>query len=198
VTQNKHAIEKLSLELRNMANSAQENLIQLRHESNEKTNKNCIDKPFKTNDIVFVLDRYNLPGNNRPLKSKFLPSPYVVLKPYFTTCLVRRLADNFTALYSMDDLKLYKGTNPIFSTLPVEVNKVLLHNFQDLIESDYINLLKHDPLDIPTGIPLIDTVDPEKIDNKPIFTPIAPVKDEFIPGRTTYLINCLIRIRTVL
>jgi hypothetical protein len=182
VSQNKHAIEKLSLELRNMAKSAQENLIQLRHESNEKTNKNRIEKPFKTNDIVFVLDRYNLPGNNRPLKSKFFPSPYVVLKPYFTTCLVRRLADNFTALYSMDDLKLYKGTDPIFSTLPVEVNKVLLHSFQDLIESDYITLLKHDPLDIPTGIPLIDTVDPERFDNKPIFTPIAPVKDEFYTG----------------
>jgi transposase InsO family protein len=105
---NKESIDKLSQELRMMSKTAQENLIQLRRENHEKINKTRIDKPFKQNDIVFVLDRYNLPGNTRPLKSKFYPSPYVVVKPYFTTCLVRRLADNFTALYSMDDLKLYK------------------------------------------------------------------------------------------
>jgi hypothetical protein len=181
VIQNKEHVLKLSTELKNMAKSAQENLIQLRHESHEKTNKNRIDKPFKVNDIVFVLDRYNLPGNARPLKSKFYPSPYVVVKPYFTTCLVRRLADNFTALYSMDDLKLYKGTDPIFATLPVQVNKVLLHNFQDLIESDFLTLLKYDPLDIPKGIQLLDTVDPHEADTSNIFTPIQPVKDEFHP-----------------
>jgi hypothetical protein len=181
VIQNKDHVLKLSTELKNMAKSAQESLIQLRHESHEKTNKNRIDKPFKVNDIVFVLDRYNLPGNTRPLKSKFFPSPYVVVKPYFTTCLVRRLADNFTALYSMDDLKLYKGTDPIFATLPVQVNKVLLHNFQDLIETDFLTLLKYDPLDIPQGIQLLDTVDPREVDTSNIFTPIQPVKDEFHP-----------------
>jgi Reverse transcriptase (RNA-dependent DNA polymerase)/RNase H-like domain found in reverse transcriptase/Integrase zinc binding domain len=177
--QNKESIEKLSQELRNMSKIAQENLIQLRRENHEKINKTRIDKPFKQNDIVFVLDRYNLPGNTRPLKSKFFPSPYVVVKPYFTTCLVRRLADNFTALYSMDDLKLYKGTDPLFSSLPPEVNKVLLHDFQDLIESDYITLLKHDPLDVPTGLQLIDTVDPHHTDTSQIFTPIQQLKDEF-------------------
>jgi hypothetical protein len=179
--QNKESIDKLSQELRIMSKTAQENLIQLRRENHEKINKTRIDKPFKQNDIVFVLDRYNLPGNTRPLKSKFYPSPYVVLKPYFTTCLVRRLADNFTALYSMDDLKLYKKTDPLFSSLPPEVNKVLLHDFQDLIVSDYLTLLKHDPLDVPTGIPLIDTVDPHKLDDTEIFTPIQQIKDEFHP-----------------
>jgi hypothetical protein len=178
---NKETIDKLSNELKNMSKMAQESLIQLRHENHEKINKTRIDKPFKTDDIVFVLDRYNLPGNTRPLKSKFYPSPYVVVKPYFTTCLVRRLADNFTALYSMDDLKLYKGTDPIFSSLPPEVNKILLHNFRDLIESDYLTLLKFDPLDVPTGIPLIDTIDPKPPDESEIFMPIKPVKDEFHP-----------------
>jgi hypothetical protein len=184
VSQNKESIKSLTENLREMSKMAQESLIQLRQENHEKVNRTRIDKPFKVNDIVFVLDRYILPGNSRPLKTKFYPSPFVVLKPYFTTCLVRRLADNFTALYSMDDLKLYKGTDPIFSTLPPEVNKVLLHDFRDLVDSDFLTILKHDPLNIPTGLPLIDTVAPKPPNDQEIFSKIEPVQyvqDEFAP-----------------
>jgi hypothetical protein len=153
-----------------MSLKAKEELIELRQITHEKVNKNRIDKHFKPNDIVFILDRYNLVGNTRPLKTKYYPSPYVVLKPYFTTCLVKRLADGYTSLYSMDDLKKYQGTDPIFSTLPPQVNKVLLHDFRDLIDTDFKIILQHDPLDLPTGIPLVDTVDPHMPDNSEIFT----------------------------
>jgi hypothetical protein len=153
-----------------MSLKAKEELIELRRKTHEKVNKNRIDKHFKPNDIVFVLDRYVLVGNSCPLKTKYYPSPYVVLKPYFTTCLVKRLADGFISLYSMDDLKKYQGTDPIFSTLPPEVNKVLLHDFRDLIDTDFKTILQHDPLDLPTGIPLVDTVDPDMPDNSEIFT----------------------------
>ena len=71
----------------------------------------------------------------------------------------------------MDDIKLYKGTDPIFSTLPPEVTKVLLHDFRDLIDTDFKTILKHDPLDIPNGIPLIDTVDSKIPDESEILTP---------------------------
>ena len=71
----------------------------------------------------------------------------------------------------MDDIKRYKGTDPIFSTLPPEVTKVLLHDFRDLIDTDFKIILKHDPLDLPTGIPLIDTVDP-KIPDKSEILPL--------------------------
>ena len=120
VQNSKQQIESLTEDLKEMSTKAKEKLIELRQESHERINKTRISKTFKPNDIVFVLDRYTLPGNPRPLKLKFFPSPWVVLKPYFTTCLVKRLADGFTALYSMDDLKLYKGADPIFSTLPPE------------------------------------------------------------------------------
>jgi hypothetical protein len=183
VKPNKESVEKLTEEIRTMSKIAQETIAHLRQESHEKANKTRIDKNFEPNDIVFVLDRYIIPGNNRPLKSKFFPSPYVVLKPYFTTCLVRRLADNFTALYSKDDLKLYKGTDPIFATLPPQVNEVLLHGFLELVDSDYVTLLKFDPLDVPTGLSLIDTVDPKEPNDFEIFSHIKPVdnlKDEFV------------------
>jgi hypothetical protein len=65
-----------------------------------------IDKKlrFKAGDIVFALDRYNLPGNSRPSKTTFLPSPYVVIAPYFTTTLIERLADKFRTFLSNDDI----------------------------------------------------------------------------------------------
>ena len=174
VRANKEQIAHLTEELQNMSSKAQETLIQLRMDTHEKINKNKIEKHFKPNDIVFVLDRYQLTGNTRPLKTKFFPSPYVVLKPYYTTCLIKRLADSFTALYSMDDIKLYKGTDPIFSTLPPEVTKVLLHGFRELIDTDFKIILKHDPLDIPTGIPLLDTVDPKIPDESEVLNPPKP------------------------
>lgn len=183
VMNNKQQIETLTKELNTMAQTTRQSLIQLRQETHEKINQSRPEKGknFKPNDIVFVLDRYNLPGNTRPLKTKFYPSPYVVLKPYFTTCLVRRLADGFTALYSMDDLKKYQGTDPVFSTLPPEVSKVLLHEFKELIDTDFKTLMQYDPLDIPTGIQLTDTVDPEHPDHQEIFPArqLTELEDEF-------------------
>ena len=199
VRPNLENIQKLSKELKNMSANAQQTLVQLRIEAHENINKTRLEKHFKPNNIVFVLDRYNLPGNSRPLKTKFYPSPYVILKPYFTTCLVKRLADGFTALYSMDDLKKYRGTDPIFSTLPPEVNKVLLHDFRDLIDSDFNIILKHDPLDLPTGIPLIDTVEPKYQDNSEIFPVLTPkfseVNDEILDDNAILPVSDQVRER---
>jgi hypothetical protein len=181
VSNDQTKVQQLTQQLKEMSNSARDSLIQLRQESHKKINKTRLDKDFKTNDIVFVLDRYNIPGNTRPLKQKYHPSPWVVLKPYFTTVLIRRLADGFTTLYSKDDLKRYVKTDPIFSTLPPEVNKVLLHDFRDLLSEDFKILLEHDPLVIPKNTQLLDTIEPTHPDTKPIFTPVYEVKDEFLP-----------------
>ena len=40
-----------------------------------------------------------------------------------------------------------------------------------MIDTDFKTILKHDPLDIPTGIPLIDTVDPKIPDESEILIP---------------------------
>ena len=50
---------------------------------------------------------------------------------------MKRLADGLTALYNMDDLKRNQGTDPILSTLLLEVNKILLHDFRDFIDTDF-------------------------------------------------------------
>ena len=158
-------IERLSAELTNMTNIARDKLIQLRTVTNERLNKNRISKLFSPNDIVFVIDRYELPGNTRPLKTKFFPSPFVVLRPLYTTCLVRRIADGFTALYSMDDLKKYSGADPAFSTLPPEISRILLHEFTDFLASDFTTITSFDPLLLPDSIQLFDTVDSKRPDD---------------------------------
>ena len=150
-------IDKLSADIQEMTKLATEKLTQIRLLTNEKVNKNRIQKHFQVNDYVFVLDRYTVPGSSRPLKTKFHPSPYIVIRPLWTTTLIKRLADGFTALYSNDDLKKYSGNSPLFANLPPEVSRVLLHDFQDLMESDFSIITKHDKLDLPTGIELFDT-----------------------------------------
>jgi hypothetical protein len=181
VANEKDQIQKLTTQLKEMANKAQDSLLLIRQESHDYVNKNRINKDYKKDDIVFVLDRYNIQGNTRPLKTLYHPSPWVVIKPYFTTVLVRRLADGFTTLYSVDDIKKYDKIDPIFATLPTEVTKVLLHDFKELIDSDFKTIMNNDPLIIPENTQLTDTIDPKPPDRKQIFPEIKKVKDEFYP-----------------
>ena len=98
VQNNRQHIEKITNEIKRMTDIDSEQLTQIRLITNERANKNRISKTFKANDYVFVLDRLVAPGNARPLKTKFHPSPYVVIRPLWTTTLVQRLADGFMSL----------------------------------------------------------------------------------------------------
>jgi hypothetical protein len=145
-----------------MSAIATEFLTEHKLKTNEVLNKNKITKQFRKYDYVFVVDRTQVPGSTRPLKTRFHPSPYIVLSPKFTSSLLMRLADNFQAVYSNNDIKRYEHTSPMFRTLPTEVSKILLHDFRNLLESDLSTIAKFDPLSIPTGIQLFE--DTEEIE----------------------------------
>jgi hypothetical protein len=149
-------VQQLAKEIATSTQVATERLTELRTMTNEKINRTRVNKIFEKNDYVFVLDRAKTPGATRPLKTKLQASPYIVLKSLHTTCLVKRLADGFTALYSNNHIKKYTGGSPLFLHLPPEVTNVLLHKFTDLLASDLTKLTKFDPLDLPNGIPLHD------------------------------------------
>jgi hypothetical protein len=149
-------IEQTSAEIKAMTDAASDRLTQLRLITNERVNQTRTNKNFKPGDFVFLLDRSQTPGNARVLRTKLNPSPYVVVRPLWTTTLVKRLADGFVGLYSNSDLKKYEGGNPLFNTLPVEVTKVLLHSFSDLLAADFTKLTKLDPFEIPETIPLFE------------------------------------------
>jgi hypothetical protein len=142
-----------------MAAIATEYLSQNRLKGNELLNKNKVTKEFKKFDYVFVLDRLQIPGSGRPLKTKFYPSPYVVLSAKFTSSLVMRLSDGFQTVYSNNDLKIFSHTSPLFRTLPVEVSKILLYDFQNLLDHDLCTLAKFDTLHLPSSIPLFEEED---------------------------------------
>jgi hypothetical protein len=149
-------IEQTSAEIKAMTDAASDRLTQLRLITNERVNQTRTNKNFKPGDFVFLLDRSQTPGNARVLRTKLNPSPYVVVRPLWTTTLVKRLADGFVGLYSNSDLKKYEGGNPLFNTLPVEVTKVLLHSFSDLLAADFTKLTKLDLFEIPETIPLFE------------------------------------------
>jgi Reverse transcriptase (RNA-dependent DNA polymerase)/RNase H-like domain found in reverse transcriptase/Integrase zinc binding domain len=159
IANHKIAVDNLSKEVVNMTDSAKKKLLEIKVDTHTKLNKNKIDKKFRENDIVFVLDRYNIPGNTRPLKTKYYSSPCIVLQPYYTTTLIQRISDGFKALYSNDDLKKYSGGDPLFKNLPKEISNILLHDFCDFLSQDLTTIIKYDPLDLPTGLNLKDTVE---------------------------------------
>ncbi len=111
-------------------------------------------KEFKRDDIVFVLDRSIVEGTSQALRTKFNPSPYVVINPTFTTTVVRRIADGFQGSYSNNDLKLYKRFSPEFNNLPIEVAKILMHDYKDFISTDFSVIAAHDNLELPTSLEL--------------------------------------------
>jgi hypothetical protein len=139
---------------------SREKIVNLQLKTAAKLNQTRVNKGFKEGMYVFVKDRTEYPGASRPLKTKLNPSPYVVLRVLHTTVLVRRIADSFTSLYSMDDVKKYDSTSPLFAYVPKEVRNVLLHDFEDLLTDDFCTITKYDPLNPPEGIPLTTKYQP--------------------------------------
>ncbi len=155
---NKTIVEKLTEEVNRLSEIAHKNLDKLKNNRISIENKNRIRKKFKRGDIVYVLDRYIVPGNPRPLKTKYYPSPCTVLHSYHTTTLIKRIADGFQALYSNNDIKKFHKTSPIMALLPQEVQNVLLHDFKSLLEEDLITIIKYDHLNIPRAATFSDSV----------------------------------------
>ena len=165
ITNNKTSIETLTKNLSDMSKIVHDSLQSLKQESIDYKNTNRIDKQFSKNDIVFVIDRYNIPGNSRPLKTKFYPSPCVVIKPLFTTTLIQRIADGFKALYSNDHLKRFKEIDPTYLSLPPQIQKVLVNDFQDFLDDDFRIITEYDPFSLAQILDSVnvdnrDTVDP--------------------------------------
>jgi hypothetical protein len=59
-------------------------------------------------------------------------------------------------VYSNNDIKKYDKTSPLFAALPPQVSKVLLHDFQNLLQQDLCTITKYDPLDAPSGMQLFN------------------------------------------
>jgi len=191
IKNNKVQIEKLTETVQNLCHEAKLALEQEKTKQTESKNTNRIAKRFNVNDIVFVLDRYNLPGNSRPLKTKYYASPCVVIKALETTSLIQRIADGFRALYSNDHIKKYHGTDPLFNDLPQTVRKILLNDFEHLISDDFLELARIDPFNydmhmLSNSVSNIDTVgssSPDKGEEGPSsLVPINNVNHAILPG----------------
>jgi dUTPase len=173
----KQSVELLTNTIEKMTDIAKVNMNAIKIEMNNRENKNRINKLFNKGDIVYALDRYMLPGNTRPLKTKYYPSPCVVIKPMHTTTLIQRIADGFRALYSNNDIKKLRDTDENFKILPEQVQNILINDFKNMLDSDFKIITQHDELNIPEGVILYDTIDPEK----PESISFPPLKGEGAP-----------------
>jgi hypothetical protein len=127
-----------------------------------------------------------IPGNTRPLKTRYHPSPYVVVNARHTTTQVKRLADGFESVYSNNDIKKYDKTSPLFASLPPQVARVLLHDFQNLLQQDLCTITKYDTLDGPAGMQLFDEnlkeQSPESEEENEIDNPITITAEQNLVG----------------
>ena len=142
-------------------------------------NKGKIKSTFEIGSIVFVKDNSYVPGVQIALKSRYHHSPYEVLNTYFTTTLVKRIADGFIALYSNDLLKQFNPLDPLFSTLPVEILKLLKIPYERWNIADLSLIQKMDPLDLPDAQILFDPENPENYSYN--FDAISQPSDTIIP-----------------
>ena len=89
---------------------------------------------------------------------------FIVLSVRHTSSVVKRLSDGFTSLYSNNDLKRYNGGSPYFAELPPSVKNILVHKFTDLLADDLTEITRHDPLNIPDALQLLDLETGEPVD----------------------------------
>jgi hypothetical protein len=68
IESDKLTIEKITKEIKEMTEYAKDKITQARIVAHERVNKNRITKNWAPGDI-FVLDRAQVPGNTRPLKT---------------------------------------------------------------------------------------------------------------------------------
>ena len=113
---------------------------------NERLNKNKRKSNFQKNDIVFAIDTKQIPGNPRPLKTKYHHSPLIVIDPLFSTTLVKRLSDGVEFLFHNSHLKLYKKLDNFFSDLdPAVLNIINNDDLNNISEKSLAIIQDKDP-----------------------------------------------------
>ncbi len=182
VKNSKDEIKVKTVEIEQMSNLAKTTLKSLREELHQTINKNRTDKSskFKPGDMVFAIDRYVIPGNSRPLKTKFFPSPFVIIETKYTTSLIERIADKFRTLISNDDIKVFNHKEK-FPGVPDIITKALGHDFDTILPSEYEEIIRSDPLEIPPGISFRNTLDNiENIESGKITDTNSSLNDEVV------------------
>ena len=150
----KLAIEEYKTNINKMITETREKISEEKQKHNKYINKNKVNKQFSVNDIVFCMDTSYIPGHTRPLKSKFSESPWIVIAIYPSTLMIRRLADQYTQIYSKNMVKKYNRMDPEFTKLPMEVLDILKGKSYELDILQTTILQKMDPFDLPNGINL--------------------------------------------
>ena len=174
LTNNKNRIEEIAIERKKMIQSARELIFTSNIKAKETLNKHRKTRKFQAGQIVFTLDRYVLPGTTRPLKTLYSSEIHVVIKDYFSSVLIQRLADGMKLFYSHYDIKGYNPHSPEFD-VPAELKGLLTINILDW-ESEFFELVRrHSTFPLPLKALDINT---EGVANKLEGTGIIKENDE--------------------
>ena len=157
IKQNKESITEKHKKMMTIIENVRKKISSDNQRRNERINKHKVeDSKIRIGDLVFCKDRQIIQGNPRPLKSCFSHSPYIVEIVKFSTAQIRRLADNFTQVYSLNDLKKYEKLDPFLLQLPQAVQNILNGDFQNINPKQLKIIQENDPYNFPGGVEITD------------------------------------------
>ena len=114
-------------------------------------NKHLASPKFYINDFCLLKDEYRVIGTTRPLKSKYSPTIYTVVKVNSKSLVLQNLTTGQTSLHSMRHAKKISHNNISKIELSDEIKQILLKDFIDLSKNDVriisknTNITIHDP-----------------------------------------------------
>ena len=103
-----------------------------------------------------------------------------MVRSIWTTTIIRRIADGFSAIYQNSNIKKYEKTSPLFATLPLEVSHVLLHKFADFLDHDFKIITLHDPLNQNQGLKLFSAENKDEIENNDLDEELQNLESKFV------------------
>ncbi len=148
IQKHKEGLETKNKQLKQILKEVQERIEKEQDQRVNSRNKSRITRQIEVGDFCFVRD-YTIPkGSTKPLRTKFLLTPFVVIYVKPATVLLYRLTDGLVLNRHKNDIKKYISFDPDFTDLPPEVLKICQQASYDITTEELEELIKNEDFDI--------------------------------------------------
>ena len=147
VKNKKGGLEKKFQLMKSIKVDTRDKIILTRDKQINRLNKTRITRQLEVGDIVLIKDHSQILGSTRPLKTRYLHSPFIIVHIMPSTTIIRRISDSWVTGRHKDDLKRYIPLAPEFKDLPDIVKRICEQTVHELTEKQLEELIKIDDLD---------------------------------------------------
>ena len=181
IQKQKQGLETKNQQLKEILTEVQQRIEDERNQRTDNRNKTRITRQIEVGDFAFVRD-YTIPkGSTKPLRTKFLLTPFVVIYVKPATVLLHRLTDNLILNRHKNDIKKYIPFDPEFANLPSTVLKICEQTSYEITTEQLENLIKTEDFDVEKFE--TETPDDSKLINEEFLPPLPdnnPIPEDTI------------------